>query len=53
MEDKFNTWHQNIKGRAFYDTGVTAQFGDEFISLTCCAYHVEDGSFVVVGKRVK
>jgi len=28
-------------------------FGDEFITLSCCAYHVEDGRFVVVGKRIK
>ena len=52
-EDEFQTWYRNIKGRALYDTGVTAQFGDEFLTLTCCAYHVEDGRFVVVGKRVK
>lgn len=52
-EDEFRTWYRNIKERALYDTGVTARFGDEFITLTCCAYHVEDGRFVVVGKRVK
>ena len=27
--------------------------GDEFITLSCCSYHVEDGRFVVVGKRIK
>ena len=52
-QDEFQTWYRNIKEMALYDTGVTAQFGDEFITLTCCAYHVEDGRFVVVGKRVK
>lgn len=52
-EEEFQTWYRNIKEMALYDTGVTAQFGDEFITLTCCAYHVEDGRFVVVGKRVK
>lgn len=52
-EDEFHTWYRNIKERALYDTGVMARFGDEFITLTCCAYHVEDGRFVVVGKRVK
>lgn len=52
-EDEFQTWYHNIKEMALYDTGVTAQLGDEFITLTCCAYHVEDGRFVVVGKRVK
>lgn len=52
-EDEFHTWYRNIKEMALYDTGVTAKFGDEFITLSCCAYHVEDGRFVVVGKRIK
>lgn len=52
-QEEFEEWYRNIKGRALYDTGVTAQFGDEFITLSCCAYHVEDGRFVVVGKRIK
>lgn len=52
-QEEFEEWYRNIKGRALYDTGVTAQFGDEFITLTCCAYHVADGRLVVVGKRVK
>ena len=38
---------------SLYDTGVEAELGDEFITLSVCAYHVEDGRFVVVGKRVK
>jgi sortase B len=35
-----------------YDTGVTAEYGDEFITLSVCAYHVENGRLVVVGKRI-
>ena len=49
---EFDDWYDNIKNLSLYDTGVTAQFGDEFITLSCCAYHVEDGRFVVVGKRI-
>ena len=52
-EEEFHTWYLNIKEMALYDTGVTAQFGDEFITLSCCSEHVEDGRLVVVGKRVK
>lgn len=52
-QEEFNDWYENIKEMSLYDTGVTAQFGDEFITLSCCSYHVEDGRFVVVGKRVK
>lgn len=52
-QEEFDNWYNNIKSMSIYDTGVTAQFGDEFITLSCCAYHVEDGRFVVVGKRIK
>ncbi|MGN0142365.1 MAG: class B sortase [Roseburia sp.] len=51
-QEEFDNWYENIKELSLYDTGVTAELGDEFITLSCCAYHVEDGRFVVVGKRV-
>ena len=50
-------WYTVSKGGAAVNrkplpTAVTAVFGDEFITLSCCSYHVEDGRFVVVGKRI-
>ncbi|MBR6451759.1 MAG: class B sortase [Lachnospiraceae bacterium] len=51
--DDFNYFYDNIKDMALYDTGVDAEFGDEFITLSVCAYHVENGRLVVVGKRIK
>lgn len=50
--EEFEDWYGNIKKLSLYDTGVTAEFGDEFLTLSCCAYHVEDGRFVVVAKRI-
>lgn len=52
-QEEFDDWYRNIKELSLYDTGVTAQFGDEFITLSTCSYHVEDGRFVIVGKRRK
>ena len=52
-QEEFEDWYKNIKEMSLYDTGITAEYGDEFITLSCCAYHVEDGRFVVVGKRTK
>ena len=52
-QEEFDDWYSNIRVMSLYDTGVTAEYGDEFITLSCCAYHVEDGRFVVVGKRLK
>lgn len=50
-QEEFDDWYSNIKEMSLYDMGVTAEFGDEFITLSCCSYQVEDGRFVVVGKR--
>ena len=52
-EEEFNDFYDNIKKLALYDTGVTASFGDEFITLSVCAYHVKNGRLVVVGKRIE
>lgn len=52
-QEEFDDWYHNIKQLSLYDTNVTAGFGDEFITLSCCSYHVEDGRFVVVAKRIR
>lgn len=52
-QEEFDDFYQNIKELSLYDTGVTAQFGDTFLTLSTCAYHVADGRFVVVAKRVR
>ena len=49
---QFDDFYKNIKKLSIYDTGVTAEFGDNFITLSTCAYHVENGRFVVVAKEV-
>ncbi len=51
-QEEFDDWYENIKTMSLYDTGVTAEYGDEFITLSCCSYQVEDGRFVVIGKRI-
>lgn len=52
-EEEFNDFYENIKALSLYDTGVTAEFGDNFITLSTCVYHVEQGRFVVVAKEVE
>lgn len=49
-QEEFSWFYENIKELSLYDTGVTAVFGDTFLTLSTCAYHVEDGRFVVVAK---
>ena len=52
-EEEFQNFYTNIKKMSIYDTGVTAEFGDRFITLSTCVYHVENGRFVVVAKEVE
>lgn len=52
-QEEFDDFYNNIKDMSLYDTGVTAQFGDNFLTLSTCAYHVEQGRFVVVAKEVE
>ena len=49
--EEFHYFYDNIKGLSLYDTGVEARYGDKFLTLSTCAYHVEDGRFVVVAKE--
>lgn len=51
-EKEFNDFYDNIMDMKLYDTGVTAEYGDHLLTLVTCAYHVENGRFVVVAKEV-
>ena len=53
-EYEFNSYMEEMKSWSFYDTGVTATYGDELLTLSTCDKSVtENGRFVVVAKRVK
>jgi sortase B len=52
-QEEFDDFYQNIKALSLYDTGVSAEFGDHFLTLSTCTYHVEQGRFVVVAKEVE
>ena len=50
---RFDAYIAWCKAMSLYDTGVTASFGDRFITLSTCVYHVTNGRFVVVAKEVE
>lgn len=52
-EEEFSDFYDNIKEMSLYDTGVTAEFGDRFLTLSTCSYHVDNGRFVVVAKEIE
>lgn len=51
-EEEFNEGMEYMMSRAAYDTGLTAEFGDRLLLLVTCAYHTENGRFVVIAKEV-
>lgn len=52
-EKDFDSYVENAKKASIYDTGKTAKYGDQLMTLSTCSYHTEDGRFAVVAKKVK
>lgn len=50
-EQEFNDYVTNSKKASLYDTGKTAEYGDQLMTLSTCSYHTEDGRFAVVAKK--
>lgn len=51
-EEQYNEYVNNAKKVSIYDTGVTANYGDQLLTLSTCEYSQEDGRFVVVAKKI-
>lgn len=51
-ETEFDNYIKNIKKLSMYKIEDTATYGDQLITLSTCDYHVEDGRFAVVAKKV-
>ncbi len=51
-EQEFNSYMNEMAALSLYDTGVTAAYGDQLLTLSTCDYQENDGRFVVVAKRV-
>ena len=51
-EQSFDYYVRNVKQLAAYETGVSAEFGDELITLSTCNYSREDGRYVLVAKKI-
>ena len=49
---KFNKYVNMCKALSLIDTGQTAQWGDQLVTLSTCAYHADEGRFVVIGKKI-
>ena len=49
--DKLKEFIAESKALSLYDTGVTVE-NEQVLTLSTCAYHVEEGRFVVVAKKI-
>lgn len=52
-EQEFDSYMEEMASMSLYDTGVTAQYGDQLLTLSTCDYQEKDGRFVVVAKKIK
>ena len=52
-EKEFTSNMQEMAELSLYDTGVTASYGDQLLTLSTCDSSETDGRFVVVAKRIQ
>lgn len=50
-EATYNEYIENCKKIQLYDTGVSAKYGEQLITLITCEYSQENGRIVVVAKK--
>ena len=50
---EFDDFIAKSKELSFYDTGVTAEYGDRLITLSTCEYSRNNSRLVVVAKRIE
>jgi len=51
-EKEFDSNMKEMAAMSLYDTGVTAKYGDQLLTLSTCDYQETDGRFVVVAKKI-
>ena len=51
--EEFNSFVYNAKNESLYDTKITPNYGDKLITLITCSYHIPDGRFAVIGRKIR
>ena len=51
-EGEYQAFINAIMERSFYETGITAVYGDKLLTLSTCEYSQKNGRMVVVAKQV-
>lgn len=50
-EEQYNYYIEESKKASLYDTGKTAKYGEQLLTLSTCEYSQGDGRFVIVAKK--
>lgn len=49
--DQYQNFVDQVKKLSLYDTGVTAQYGEQLLTLSTCTYQTKNGRLAVVAKK--
>ena len=49
----YDKYVKGIKSISEYDTGILPKNREQLVTLSTCAYHTDDGRFVIVGTKIK
>lgn len=52
-EEDYNYFYENIMHRSYYLSDIECHYGDEFLTLSTCAYDFDDSRYVVVARKVR
>lgn len=52
-EVEFDEFYENIMSNSLINTGITAEYGDKFITLITCDESIDDGRLVVYGVLIE
>ena len=48
----FNEYTKFIEENRLYDTDAKLLEGDSILTLSTCAYHADDGRFIVIARKI-
>lgn len=52
-EEEYNEFVNNAKNISLYDTGKSAEYGDQLLTLSTCEYSQENGRFAIVARKIE
>lgn len=50
-EEQYNYYVEESKKASLYDTGKTAEYGEQLLTLSTCEYSQKDGRFAIVARK--